>query len=279
MLKTLRSREWVVVSVGALLAFWIVGTSSSLKNCIHERKHDKSYETIEKGRSGVSRAVARWQLNAACAGEFTDNNAAAITALATAVVALFTFTLWRVGGGQLRELRRSVTISERALTDLERAYLFFTEVTDAGFEPGADGKSIVIRTGLKYIVTNHGKTPAVLTEILQKDVILEAGSVFRLPDPIDPVQESGQKLPVGIGVGPGKPHELVYNLPLFGAVQSLKYIAVANRGNHLFFMGYIRYSDIFRKKHRTGFCLFYDVSSEQFISIGDDKYNYTEDED
>ena len=227
----------------------------------------ENYETAEKYCAAYNVAlVVLWQV-----GKFFDDHAGGITALFTVVLSVSTIFLWKVTA-------KSANVAERALTELERAFLFFTEVTDAGFQPNIDGISIDIRAGgLKYRLANHGKTPAVLTEILAKDVLLDWGPVLTLPDPIDPLREEGQRLPGGIGIGYGESREMPYDLPI--VVRPLDYMGIVTRAKHLFFMGYVRYVDIFKKRHRTGFCLIYDISAEHFIAIGDERYNYTKDED
>jgi hypothetical protein len=212
-------------------------------------------------------------------------------ALWTFCLVIFTGILAFVSFSQFKYLRRadqtariaanaaskSAAVAERSLTDLERAYVFFTKVTDPGFKCSLDGKSVSMRTGLKYILTNHGRTPAILTEIVERHFISGKSKEFTLPLPIDPNAEGAQLIPNGIGIGAGQPYELTYPLFVIGDIDA--YAGVGRDERDFFFMGYIRYVDIFGRKHRTGFCLIYNKFADDFFAVGGGEYNYIENEE
>jgi hypothetical protein len=89
--------------------------------------------------------------------------------IATGILALITAGLVVVGFFQVRDAKaaiaaavKSANVAERALTDLERPYLFILDynwlLVDAAKEIGAE-------TGWAYIVANVGKLPAVITRV------------------------------------------------------------------------------------------------------------------
>ena len=193
----------------------------------------------------------------------------ALLALITAALAVYTGKLYHA----------TVTIgkdSKTALTIGERAYVFFNKVTNPGFKIALDKRSMPIgNTGIQYVIENQGKTPAILTEIMQKHVFMLKADSFQLPPPINIKKERGQKLPAGISIGAYKPYELRY--PWISIENMVEMADVARGDTFLFFMGFIKYRDIFKKGHCVGFCTYYDTVAEEFIAIGDEEYNYTSD--
>lgn len=257
MLRWFRSIDWLEINTSALLLLLTIELLSSFG---FPHQGEQKYKTDEAAYSESNELP--WY-----------ESSAVWTAIFTGLLTVSTIGLWSVTRVAANAARDAAKIAERSLTDLERAYLFFGEVTDPGFAPARDGNSLEIRTGRKYFIINHGKTPAILTEVLERDVRLDWSPNFALPVPIDSSKERGQTLPNGIGVGAGLKHEFVYEFPV------MSYIGVIHRSQELFFMGYVRYTDIFKRRHRTGFCLHYDISSESFRAVGGDDYNYTTDED
>ena len=169
---------------------------------------------------------------------------------------------------------------------LERAYLFFDKVTDIGFEfvpivistdfygGSTYGPDICVPkgAGLAFNVVNRGRTPAVITEIMGKSAFLPKIGTD-LPPPIDISTEHGNKAPPHVSVGTTLG---LHCSPDFATPLMIDAKAGEQR---LFVLGYVRYTDIFRKRHRIGFCLQYVPSVPTFGLIGEDGYNYTTDED
>jgi hypothetical protein len=108
---------WLVLLLGIGV---LVDYSEAFTDCVHTRKDRDEYQALHE-RVGVVqpyivRERARLRLVYACAGEFADKDNGAIVALATAVVALFTFTLWRstqglrrLGEGQSEDMQKLLT--------------------------------------------------------------------------------------------------------------------------------------------------------------------------
>ena len=94
----------------------MIDYSEAFTDCIHFRKNREEYHALHEHSDIVGGALVRQQtrlrLVYICAGDFADKNNGAITALATVMVGLFTFTLWhttrglrRLGEGQAEDMR------------------------------------------------------------------------------------------------------------------------------------------------------------------------------
>jgi hypothetical protein len=169
---------------------------------------------------------------------------------------------------------------------LERAYLFFDKVTDIGFEfvptvistdiygDSTYGPDICVPkgAGLAFDVVNRGKTPAIITEVMGKSAFLPKYGTD-VPPPIDVLAERGDRAPPHVSVG------TTLGLRCFPNFATPSMHDAHSGEQRLFVLGYVRYIDIFKKKHRIGFCLQYVPSVPTFGLIGGEEYNYTVDED
>lgn len=194
------------------------------------------------------------------------------TALFTGCLFFSTVGLWIV----TRKAAVSAQLAAEHIPRVERAYLFLSGYNGNGFIIESSNQVTITDANLLGVVTNHGKTPAFLTEIYQTLTILNRLDAFQLPLPINLAHVAGQQIP-NIAIQAGKDREIPYLIDDF-FTNVLAWNNIARQESVLFHMGYVRYKDIFGGKHRTGFCLFYDNSTNQFISIGGDDYNYATDE-
>jgi hypothetical protein len=111
---------------------------------------------------------------------------------------------------------------------------------------------------------------AFLIELFEALIPVDGNAERDLPQPLDPRELPGRTLPVGIIVGPDKPYPFRRNwLP------DAEMKRIRPRGANLFFLGYIRYDDIFGNRNITGFCVVLDYASRRFMPVGDERYNYT----
>jgi hypothetical protein len=132
-------RQALLFALSCLVVIAIlIGSSQSFQDCVLQRKHHQTYQALHEERPLLIQAVVRLELNAACARATAGENDGAITALATVVLAVFTFTLWRTSERQHREMVRASAIAKEAadgakrsadaLPALERAYMFLESV-------------------------------------------------------------------------------------------------------------------------------------------------------
>lgn len=104
--------------------------------------------------------------------------------------------------------RRSASIAERALTELERPVVAL-EVLQLGLSFTDNGTITSPVSDFKYQFANYGRTPARLTELLETWPIVDRmdslGATTNLPEPIDPTTQRGRPFPAGIVIGSDKP--------------------------------------------------------------------------
>jgi hypothetical protein len=102
-------------------------------------------------------------------GAGLDAHAGAVGAIATVFIAAFTVVLARVSRRQAdltqiaaRAAEKSAAVSERALTDLERPYLFILDFNWLAIDQMRVGG---LEPGIVYSVSNGGKLPAFITGV------------------------------------------------------------------------------------------------------------------
>jgi hypothetical protein len=152
MLKKLRPwRVWIFGGLLLVALVWIVEGSQSFQSCVQGAQYEKGEKTFQKRIADFSTLLDRRRV---CLGIFLHDNEAAITALATIFIALFTLTLWQ-------STDRLWEASERQLTHLEgtaarqlRAYVF---VSGAAVTNVAEGDGI---PEAQVVIKNFGQTPA-----------------------------------------------------------------------------------------------------------------------
>lgn len=77
------------------VSWWSVAGSETFQNCFHKEKNADAYKALHQSPSVIVRDAVRVDITRVCVGDFTDKNEGALTILATLVVAIFTYTLWR----------------------------------------------------------------------------------------------------------------------------------------------------------------------------------------
>ncbi|MFZ1922290.1 MAG: hypothetical protein WAU57_11740 [Xanthobacteraceae bacterium] len=182
--------------------------------------------------------------------------------LSISTIALFASTaaLWFV-------TRRSANIAERALTDLERPYIFFDAIQTnltSFFNLLFDPYRMTPEFWLDIV--NYGRTPGNFEE---GAIFYEVGRF--LPDEFVPPEQISLASPhselAEIIVGPDK----TYRFPS----QRIRHIftkaharGVEEETMFVYCHGFITYSDIFRRKHTTKFCRRYDASRGEWLPEG-----------
>lgn len=179
--KWLLARIWWVFPILVIaVSIWIVGSAKSFQQCIREIK---SHETQQSSKKGISYLLIVFGRYKVCSGVFLVENRDAIIALGTLGLMFFTGTLWWATRGlqrfaeiQSRDMIRSIKASERTaaaaqqsaqlaervLTEIERPYIFVTNV-EWGISKGSG--EIIEEPHVSYTVVNYGKTPAIVDDI------------------------------------------------------------------------------------------------------------------
>jgi hypothetical protein len=165
--------------------------------------------------------------------------------------------------------KESVNISERALTELEAPF-----VSIKINAPGLEIRGSTVTFGiLKYCVINHGRTPATILSLFETVKSVDLGAGF--PPMVEPDKEAGFPMPYGIIAPPnGASEDFPYLAigPLFGDRPPIGLLSVSDK--RPFFMGFVRYADIFGNRFVLGFCFMFDNTGNRWILAGGDDYNY-----
>lgn len=207
-----------------------------------------------------------------------ETNSDLITASATAVIALFTLTLfcatrklWKVSQGQSKLLKKSIAVAQRAanaaqdsadaLPAMERAYLF-VKIIRAG-----DVRGDEFNTGLKelpgtnkveIIITNHGKTSAILKRFTITNNIY-------FSEKVDLIFPFGTELIEG-----GK---YISYFTRFYIHDANEYEEVTRDESNLICQGIVQYSDVFDISHvEVGFSWQWYELFDRFIPYKQGNY-------
>jgi len=117
----------LILFVGLSGFVWVESFSSSFQSCMEQ----------QTGREGLALIISYSR----CSARFVNEHNGGLSALASLMVAAFTFTLWLIASSQLRHAR-----------DIDRAYV-------SGGGPGNPPDGPFILT-----INNYGRTPATLIE-------------------------------------------------------------------------------------------------------------------
>jgi hypothetical protein len=164
----------ILVIVAAAAA---VTLAPSYRDCVQD--YDKSEN------QSPSRLPPNVQAFIDCQGEFLDRNQSVLTSLAIVLIAFFTLALqrstarlWKAGERQLaiaETTAQTARLSAQAVVDAERAHLFVS-VRATNVEqplqrarldnaPQPTVATPIEPPCVEYVLTNHGRTPALLKEI------------------------------------------------------------------------------------------------------------------
>jgi hypothetical protein len=259
----------VCIAAGAIVVLVIIN-SPSYEECTTRTYQEQSIQPEDQ----ESPYLAVMKVNFRCAGEYLDRNNAVVTALATAVIALFTFVLVLVINQQARLTKASVKIAERALTELE-APRVFVQINTPGLKVvdgvPPQGKGVGFGN-LQWCVVNYGRTPAMILEIFSDIQIIP---FEEYPSVVKPRRDQGDDLPYGVFAPPngGQSHDFPA-IPMQAAFTQTGPPGQPFTTHSPFFLGFVRYSDIFGNRFILGFCFMFEGKSNAWIRIHGDEYNY-----
>jgi hypothetical protein len=213
---------------------------------------------------------------------FVDDRVAFATILlagVTGALAIATTVLCFIAAGgmrqQSRDMRASIKVAERALTELERAFVY-AQVTEPGLKPASASfkpGNTFERGEFEISFLNYGRTPAELTRI---EYLLKTAPHGCIVPRIDPKTVGGRELPVGAVCARDFVYAETENLRL-SFIDEEEDIAAGRQT--VWVVGFIRYKDIFDAHYITGFCQALDLYNRRFVIRGDSGYNYAYAED
>jgi hypothetical protein len=198
----------------------------------------------------------------------------------TGVLAFSTLALWivtaRAGARQSRDMRDSINVAERALTEVERA---FVAVRDIGIDTYSNGPRL-LGYGIHLNIINSGRTVAraYVTNITVA-VFDKIPETFRFPDRNKAAEHQGV-------VTSGSQTFLLGQI----AIQDV--IGIFEKRKEALMYGWLEYSDNFsgNPRHRTEFCLKLEILGDPRTSrivsgntsilsaVGYGRYNATDDD-
>ncbi len=183
-------------------------------------------------------------------------------------VAIFTGLLFASTAGLWFATLRSVRIAERAVTELERPYVFAHIETDA-IERLFGNAVNIARHELGITFQNFGRSPAQLKEVM---AIWQTIPRAEMPPAIDARTHPGIVMPIGAIASPDFPFRY---RPPDRHVKDINESLLQSDRTKLFVTGFIRYTDVFQTHYLTGFCAVWRRESNSFNLIGDQRYNYS----
>jgi hypothetical protein len=181
-----------------------------------------------------------------CVGGFSNENAGAITALATVILTLSTIALWVA-------TKESADVARRALTDLERPYIFIHSISwgeapsDDDNSPPEDDNPFV-----RYRVSNEGRLPAIVDSItLGTTIGITPGAMHESDilegEPIMPPSDRRR-------FAKGLPDDTPSSQAIFSQYGSVFNIPEIKPGEDFFFQIKIVYRGPFTRGHETAAC-------------------------
>jgi hypothetical protein len=138
------SRAWLVSFAFLLAVGAVVGTSQAFQSCIEKHYQQSTSQNFEKRITAFARSFGVYR---DCLGDFTHDNAEAIIAAFTIILAFSTIFLWVA-------TRDLVSGSESTARRQLRAYVF---VSGAAVTNIAEGDGI---PEAQVVIKNFGQTPA-----------------------------------------------------------------------------------------------------------------------
>jgi hypothetical protein len=184
--------------------------------------------------------------------EFLNYLSPALTALATAVIGVFTYFLYRATNGLLQHTRT-----------IERAYVKLSHTS-----PGAAFDENQNRVALRMEVKNCGRTPAYVTDVILTPVVLPANRSL----PSSPSYGYMAGYPSARAFLVAAPDHVFVDMNF----ELPEMPGVMDGTMTLYFVDYVDYIDAFKARHRAGYARFYDRqrAANNLVFVADSAYNY-----
>ena len=232
---------FVLTLVVLVAAFIFLENSFSppFQQCVTQHSQIDIANPAEKDPAGFGRTLTVY---VQCTSEFIDANDGVIIAFATAIIAAFTFTLWRATSEQGRLTRMAIDDARKSNKREMRAYLSVVV-------GGADYQDR--ETNFKFagypILKNNGRTPAYKIRYWSKAEIIPDALIENYQFQIIPTQELSQA-----SIGPGEDRILTCIVPEFVNYAEVSDIKIG-KGKALWVWGTLHYEDAFGDSHHVNF--------------------------
>jgi hypothetical protein len=201
---------------------------------------------------------------------------------ATTVLGIATIGLLIAAFIQSREMKNSIAVSdkiaeaaiksanvaEQALLMAETPYLV-PEITDCRVRTSADSiYEIDLGNTVTFHINNYGRTPATIYDIYS--CLFPA---YALPDQIDTTSLHTNLTKTDII--PAHKRSTDYYFSLNDGLRDSLFRGKKDANRYIiFFIGHIRFGDVFGNEYISGFCLARNGATGEFYGLGGSQYNY-----
>ena len=255
MLKAFRYLAALIAALVFVLGLgWILSTSTSFQDCIKNQTEAKS-EHAKLSLAITDNATIRMR----CAGHVAYEYRDFITAAATVLIALFTFTLWWSTRGMLQATNETIRLARDEFISTHRPKMIVRQ-----FQLDPFKRDTVLSSSCSVI--NIGSTEGILRYVAA-ELALWNGRVWEPPglatvvNPYGPrTIRNGERIPVTI--------QSRFN------ITDAQIRAVRQGDLIICAVGEFTYTDQLGTKRRTGFCRNYDVSTHMFVASKNEEYEY-----
>jgi len=206
-----------------------------------------------------------------------DHWSALITAIAAASIALLVWTFRRSSEQMWITANRFATLAERALAELAHPFVGI-QIVRTGLKfylckpLGNQAHPAFLEDGeLTFHLINCGRAAVTVTEMADGFVVCNSGEMPAL------AKIKGRNTPFGVILAANGKSRCSTRVPSDGISEN-EWLTFAVGEGDLYFGGFVRFRDIFDRRHISVFCLKFSKSDRLFKFEGDRQYNYTYEE-
>jgi len=237
----LKQHRFAIVATGCVLVVLLLYHSSeSFQSCINAKQNAGAERTFYKS---IANFLVTLGIGRGCTGYFIQEAGNAITALATLLIAIFTWTLWRTSADQAQLTIVAIEDARLASQRELRAYIEALPLKMALLETGEIVASVILR--------NRGRTPA---------FSVRSTADFHIwPIPLDKpfrfegsLEDSPQPIPTYVIYPDGEHLSAPRWTPTQSDIDKMK------KGAGLYLVGLVTYLDAFGDRQWAEFCSYLD---------------------
>jgi hypothetical protein len=246
--RTLRTffvaRAWILSFSCLAIIVVIAETSKPFQTCIKEGNY---YSATENCDNSVSSVKIVFEVYPSCFGEFTHDNAEAIIATFTIILALSTIFLWVATRDLVKDAEATAVRQLRAYATANGGEF---EVKDGKFHSSV-------------IIENVGQTPAYKLRVASLSNIIE----HPVPKTFDFTVPVG-KNPSTVTLGPRAPIRHPSAIDKVLTQEEFDRATKAAAGFRVYTYGTVIYEDIFGKRQHTNFCFYVEWNESETVAFG-----------
>jgi hypothetical protein len=248
-----KPKLWLLLPLAAILyvyVIWTLGTSTTFTTCIEDETAAASQQTKKSSPPALLSIIDNAALSSRCALHVAYVFRDLVTAVATVLIAFFTFILYGATADLWAAGEEQRKLSEDTAIRQLRAYVSMPSIRSLAL---VDASQQVVRWRITPLWENSGSTE---TKGFTNHVSWQAFPTGK-PDSIgfpDLWRPGDPRIAVPIVVGP-KTIIVAESVD----VPVSRILATTQAGGHIYIWGWAEYSDVFAPKtpkHRTEFCFY-----------------------